>query len=199
MKQLILFLSLCSIFTGCKDNGKKDDSTSPEERQADTEQVIVGEQKSITYGGLDDRLVDLLKEIVVDYPIKEVEETPENVHQSYYVSFFKVGADTLLALCRQPYLMEVFPDYAFNKSEAPKEKPEYIGMVEGVNLPIFIFDFGGAGNGFYKNASLVKEYLERYVTDEGKFHDTEIPPIHKYKVQNGNFEFLGKSKSQWID
>ncbi len=199
MKNLILLLSLCLFFSGCKDNLKKGDNALPEKHQAATEKVAVEKQKSIFYGGLDNSLVDLLREIVNDYPIKKVEETPENVHQSYYVSFFKVGADTLLVLCRQPYLMEVFPDYAFDKSETPEEKPEYIGMVEGADLPIFIFDSGGVGNGLYENASLVKKYPKRYVTDEGKFHDTEIPSIYKYKIQNGNFEFLGKSKSQWID
>lgn len=199
MKNLILLLSFLAVLSGCKDNKENKESPSLEERQADKEEVAIAKQNPVSYGSMDSGLVDLIKEIVNDYPIKKVEETPENVHQSYYVSFFKVGADTLLALCRQPYLMEGFPDYAFDKAETPKEKPEYVGMVEDAGLPIFIFDSGGVGNGFYKNASLVKEYPERYVIDEGKSYAPEIPPIYKYKIRNGNFEFLGKSKSQWID
>lgn len=199
MKNLILTLSFLVVLSGCKDNKGNKEIPSLEESQVTSEVVAVAKQKPVSYGSIDSELADLIKEIVNDYPIKKIEETPENVHQSYYVSFFKVGSDTLLAICRQPFLMELFPDYAFDETDTPKEKPEYIGMVEGANLPIFIFDSGGIGNGFYKNASLVKEYPERYITDEGKSHDTEIPPIYKYKIRNGNFEFIGKSKSQWID
>ncbi|TAI48494.1 hypothetical protein [Flagellimonas allohymeniacidonis] len=199
MRNLILLLSFLAVLLGCKDNKKNKESPVLEERQANTEEVEVAKQKPVAYGPMDSELVDLIKEIVNDYPIKKVEETPENVHQSYYVSFFKVGSDTLLALCRQPYFFEGFPDYAFAKNETPKEKPEYVGMVEDADMPIFIFDSDGVGNCFYKNAPLVKEYPEKYLTDEGKSHAPEIPPIYKYKVQNGNFKFLGKSKSQWID
>ncbi|MEM6816823.1 MAG: hypothetical protein AAF600_20950 [Bacteroidota bacterium] len=201
MKNLIITLLFMFVLSSCKNNKKSNENKKSVTEVGQTikksKTDVISENKG--YSQLDKNLSHLVNEYSKDYPIKAVEEVPENVHQSYYVSFFKVGDDTIMALCRQPYLMEVFPEFAFDKSETPKEKPEYMGMVENGDLPIFIFDSEGVGNGFYGNTALAKEYPEKYLTNEGKSHAPEIPPIYKYIVQNGDFKFLSKSESQWID
>lgn len=203
MKYQILSLIVLFFVFSCKEpRGNK--AEQYDEREDDTEMVDNipnghQVQKQLGYGDLDKKLINLISYVKTDYPIKEVEDLPTLVHQSYYVAFFQSQKDTILAVCRQPFLMELFPDFAFEDNERPKTKPEYVGMVKNADIPIFIFDSGGMGNGFYKNAELVKEYPEKYLTSDGKEHDTIVPPIFKYKIENNNFKFLGKSKSQWID
>ncbi|UII76010.1 hypothetical protein LV716_17355 [Flagellimonas sp. HMM57] len=201
MKNLIPMLLFVVVLSSCK-NQQKDNENQHDvtefSRSTEKSEIEVSSQNK-NYIHLDSTLSELIYQYSKEYPIKKVEDTSKYVLQSYYVSFFKVKSDTLLALCRQPFLMELFPTYAFEENETPKEHPEYVGMVEGADLPIFIFDSGEAGNRFYNNTPIIKKYPERFVTDEGKSHTPEIPPIYKYKVNKGDFKFLGKSESQWID
>ena len=69
-------------------------------------------------------------------------------------------------------------------------------MVKGVDLPIFICDSGDMGNGLYKDASLVKKYPEKYLSNKGKSCAPEVSPVFKYKIKNNRFLLLGRFKSQ---
>ncbi len=199
---ILVFIFLVS----CKESTKKNENRS--DIDLDIRENDIEERKPDNYiysqpnqiNGLSKELFSLLNEYSLKYPIKEIKPDNQLVKQSYYVSFFKVENDTMLAICRQPFVFELFPEYGFTKDEKPNLTPSAKGIIKDSDLPIIIFDIAeNLGVNFYDSKFLNKEIPEEYFTGKDKIHDTIIPEIYKYKLKNNTFSLIGKSKEQWID
>lgn len=172
---------------------------------ADHSKIVVEQekppQKTIALGdGLEAKLQALILEYAKQYPIKHISDEEKATHQSYYVSFFTVNGDSMLAICRQPFVFELFPDFAFSSENMPNKKPEPRGILKSSDLPVIIFDTDeNIGNPFYDVAHLNSEIPNKYYAEEEVSHDNSIPPIFTYKIDGGEFQLSGKSKSQRID
>tara|TARA_R100000935_G_scaffold58923_1_gene100042 strand:+ start:15697 stop:16026 length:330 start_codon:yes stop_codon:yes gene_type:complete len=105
-----------------------------------------------------------------------------------------------LPICRQPFVFDLFPDIAFSGNEIPEKKPTPLGLHENSDLPIIVFDTENSiGDKFYSRSFLNSDIPEFYYAKDEMSHDTIIPPIFKYKINNGHLMFLEKSKGQRID
>ncbi|TYA74954.1 hypothetical protein [Seonamhaeicola marinus] len=193
----IAFLSL--IVFGCK---SKDEEKG---KVADHPKIIVEQekppQKTIALGdGLEAKLQALILEYAKEYPIKKISDNEKAVHQSYYVSFFTVNGESMLAICRQSFVFELFPDFAFSNENMPNKKPTPKGILKGSDLPVIIFDTDeNIGSPFYDVAHLNSEIPNKYYAEEEVSHDNSIPPIFTYKIDDSEFQLAGRSKSQRID
>lgn len=141
---------------------------------------------------LNEELNKVVNEYVSFYPLIKNEELPTK--QSYYIGFSRFGQDTLLTIGRQPFLFELFPDFAFDN-----KFPIAPVVAKGVfyykkDLPLIIFDeVNPLGDSFY-DSSLLNETISEHFKIKDEF-DTLIPPLWKYNVRDGQLKLIEKRDS----
>lgn len=142
-----------------------------------------------------DDLDQIVKEYIIKYPIREV-QCDTITKQSYYLSFALFNKDTVITICRQPFLFDLFPDYFF-KGHSPDERLEPINIIEyNDSTPVIVFDqHPNISHVFLKQARIPfdKGKLENYRIRE--VFDKLVPPMWIYKYRNKEFHFVEETDS----
>ena len=84
------------------------------------------------------------------------------VQPSYFLSFFKENQDTFMMMGYQPYVLEIFPDYAINSKL--ENTPKDVGIVEIDSYPLIVYDLDNKlGSHMYNsrclNAEISKDFF----------------------------------------
>jgi hypothetical protein len=109
------------------------------------------------------------------------------VHPSYFLSFFEENQDTFMMMGYQPYVLEIFPDYAI-KSKL-KNTPKEIGFAEINSYPLIVYDLDNKlGSHMYNlkclNAQISKDF---YIKPDSFL--THVGPLRLYKIEGIKLNF----------
>lgn len=107
---------------------------------------------------------------------------------SYFMSFFEDNQDTNMMIGYQPYVLEIFPDYAVKNDI--QQVPTNIGLVEVDSIPLIIYDVANAlGTSMYDPKCLDGEIPKEFFIKPDSFL-THVGPLRLYKISDGNLDFL---------
>lgn len=136
-----------------------------------------------------------LREVVEMSPLSEKEllQEEEESLPSYYVCFYKINNDTLLAITKQPYLFEDFPLWLFDKDNVDEkgvisltgkpaeEKIDLQGLfyLDG-KIPVTVFDNSNKfyGKGFYDKDTLIKKVPKKYLFNIVHSKEVLLPRLY---------------------
>jgi hypothetical protein len=109
------------------------------------------------------------------------------VRPSYFLSFFKEKQDTFMLMGYQPYVLEIFPDYAikYKLEHTPKD----VGFVEIDSYPLIVYDLdNNLGAHMYDSKCLNTEISKKFFIKPDSFL-THIGPLRLYKITDDELTF----------
>lgn len=110
------------------------------------------------------------------------------VDPAYFLSFFQENQDSFMLMGYQPYILEIFPDYAIDFKL--NYTPEIVGFAEIDSEPLIVYDLGNKlGAQIYDSNCLNSEIPENYFLEPDNFL-THIGPLRLYEITDDNLNFL---------
>jgi hypothetical protein len=172
MKILILLVILVS----CVSKNKEENSSNN----------LITENKLDTIASTHNDIEKFLSLYISKYPLTKV-DTQAYVKPCYFVMFLELDKDSICLIGKQPFTLEVFPDFAFEKK--PKELPKVIGFSKILDNTVCLYDTKKLiGEHYYKEFELYDS--SQFYINRNKDIVNVIVPFNKYKLSNEKLLFL---------
>ena len=109
------------------------------------------------------------------------------VQPSYFISFFKENQDTFMMMGYQPYVLDIFPDYAINSKL--ENTPKDVGFAEIDSYPLIVYDLDNKlGSHMYNSNCLIAEISKEFFIKPDSFL-THVGPLRLYKITDDDLIF----------
>ena len=109
------------------------------------------------------------------------------VQPSYFLSFYKENQDTFMMIGYQPYVLEIFPDYAINSKL--ENTPKDVGFAKIDSYPLIVYDLDNRlGSHMYNSECLNTEISKDFLIKPDSFL-THVGPLRLYRITDDDLIF----------